>query len=146
MFVIISILIVVLDQLSKLWVKSNMMLFDCITFGNFKFFELYYIQNNGAAYSILQGKQLLLILFTLVVMIGIIVYAIVDRKKISKFEFFSLSLILGGGIGNLIDRVMNGFVVDFINIKVIPVFNVADIAITCGCILFAIAILFPKKK
>ena len=123
-----------------------MNLFDHITFGNQEFVELYYIQNNGAAYSILQGKQTLLILFTIAVMIGIIAYVIAFAKKTTKLEVFSLALILGGGIGNLIDRVMFGYVVDFIDTHIIPVFNVADIGITCGCILFALTILFAKKK
>ncbi len=146
MFTVVALLVIACDQLSKIWVKTNMNLYDHIMLGNQEFVELYYIQNNGAAYSILQGKQTLLILFTLAVMIGIIAYVIAYKSRSSKLEIFSLALILGGGIGNLIDRVMNGFVVDFINTNIIPVFNVADIGITCGCILFILTILFSKKK
>ena len=145
MFAIVAAIVIALDQLSKHWVVNNMFLEEHITF-NCPYFELFYIQNNGAAYSILQGKQTLLIVFTLVVMLGIVAYVIAYRKQVSGLEKFSLALILGGGVGNLIDRVMNGYVVDFINTNLIPVFNVADIAITCGCILFAISILFVKKK
>ena len=145
MFTIVAILAIVADQLSKLWVVKNMMLYDHLEFGT-DLVELYYIQNNGAAYSILQGKQTLLILFTLAVMLGIIAYVIAYKSKASKLEIFSLALILGGGVGNLIDRVMNGYVIDFINTNIIPVFNVADICITCGCILFVLTILFSKKK
>ena len=145
MFTIVAILAIAADQLSKLWVVKNMMLYDHLEFGT-DLVELYYIQNNGAAYSILQGKQTLLILFTLAVMLGIIAYVIAYKSKASKLEIFSLALILGGGVGNLIDRVMNGYVIDFINTNIIPVFNVADICITCGCILFVLTILFSKKK
>ena len=146
MFAIVAVLVIAGDQLSKLWVKTNMNLYDHITFFNQNYVELYYIQNNGAAYSILQGKQTLLILFTLAMMIGIIAYVVAYKKQASKLEIFSLALILGGGIGNLIDRVKYGYVVDFIDTHLIPVFNVADIGITCGCILFALTILFSKKK
>ena len=146
MFVIVSALIIIADQLAKNWVVNNMMLGSHIDWGAGDIFSFHYIQNNGAAYSILQGRQTLLILFTLAVMIGIVAYVIAYRKKTSKFEIFSLALILGGGIGNLIDRVLNGYVVDFIDIHIIPVFNVADIGITVGCILFAIAVLFSKKQ
>ena len=145
MFTIVAIFAIAADQLSKLWVVKNMMLYDHLEFGT-DLIELYYIQNNGAAYSILQGKQTLLILFTLAVMLGIIAYVIAYKSKASKLEIFSLALILGGGVGNLIDRVMNGYVIDFINTNIIPVFNVADICITCGCILFVLTILFSKKK
>ena len=145
LYLILSALIIFIDRISKAWVDNNFILGQSQTIIS-PFVDFTYVQNNGAAYSILQGKQTLLIVFTLLVMIGILAYLIVYRKKISKLEQLSLSLILGGGIGNLIDRIILGYVIDFVNIHIIPVFNVADIGITIGCILFAITILFLDKN
>lgn len=144
MYIFIAAVIVAADQLVKWIVSSSMFLGEKQTIIN-NILDLYYIQNNGAAFSILQGRQSLLIIFTILVMAGFLAYLISFRKKISRLEKFSIALILGGGVGNLIDRVMQGYVVDFIDIHIIPIFNIADIAITCGCILFAIAVLISGK-
>lgn len=107
-----------------------------------------YILNDGAAYGIFAGKQSMLIVLTSVVLFALIVYVFLMRKKMSALEKLSLGLIVGGGVGNLIGRVLNGMVVDFIDIHIIPVFNVADIGITVGCFLLVITVLFiePKSK
>ena len=145
MFSVITIGIIVLDQLTK-WIISNKMLLGTSVPVLGKLVEFSYIHNNGSAFSMFQGKQLFLVIFTVILMIGVGVYLIVYKKSISTTERVALYMILGGGIGNLIDRLMYGYVIDFININIIPVFNVADIAITCGCILFAVTVLFSKKK
>ena len=144
MYILLSVVIIVIDRITKTWIDNNMLLGQSKTICSLLDFT--YVRNDGAAYSILEGKQTLLIVFTLLLMIGIFAYMITYRKQISKLEKLSLSLILGGGIGNLIDRIMMGYVIDFFNIHIIPVFNVADIGITIGCILFAITVLFLDKK
>ncbi len=107
-----------------------------------------YILNDGAAYGMFSGKQGMLIVLTSIVLIGLTAYVLLMRKKISAFEKLSLGLIVGGGVGNLIGRISDGFVVDFIDIHIIPVFNLADIGITVGCFLLVITVLFiePNSK
>ena len=145
MFAVVSVLIVIADRITKIWIDSHMALGETRPlFG--KLAQLCYIHNSGAAFSMLEGKQTLLIGLTAAVMIGIIVYVSVYKKKLPFIERFSLALITGGGFGNLICRVLHGYVIDFIDIHFIPVFNVADIAITIGCVLFCLCVLLPKKK
>jgi len=137
--------VLVIDMLTKHIVSSGMALGSSITVIP-GIFDLTYILNDGAAWGILSGRQALLQLFTAVLMIGILVYAIVKRKSLKTLEMLSLGLILGGGLGNFISRVFSGQVVDFLNIHIIPVFNAADIGITVGCVLLIIAELLPQKK
>ena len=137
-------LVLLLDQISKYLVASSMTLGSSIPVIP-GVFELTYIQNTGAAWGILADKQLLLQIFTALLMAGIIIYAAVCRKKMTKLELLSLGSILGGGLGNFISRVVSGYVVDFFNIQIIPVFNVADIGITVGCALLVIVTLLSAK-
>ena len=147
MFPIVAVIVIALDQLSKLWVKNNLF-YNSVLELRFNLFQFHYIHNDGAAFSSLSGKQTLLIIFTAVLMLIIVVYFFYYRKTISNLEKFSLGLILGGGIGNMIDRILYSYVIDFVELRFMnfPIFNVADIAITCGCILFAITILFSRKE
>jgi signal peptidase II len=96
--------------------------------------------NTGAAFSIMRGQTHLLIGVT----VCAIVFIIAHFKKSSALERFSLSLILAGAVGNLIDRVFLGYVIDFIDFRIWPVFNVADSAITCGAVLLAWSLLKPS--
>lgn len=145
MFIATAVLVIVLDRITKIYIDHHMALGESRPLLG-KLAELTYIHNNGAAFSILQGKQTALIILTLAVMTGIAAYVSHYGKKLSFAERFSLALIFGGGIGNLICRIKSGYVIDFINIHFIPVFNVADIAITVGCVIFCLCVLLPKNK
>jgi len=107
-----------------------------------------YVRNTGAAFGLLSGKKYLLIAITAIIVIAILVYVVKNRKTINKVEKFALALMISGGFCNMYERVINDSVLDYINIHLLPVFNVADIAITCGCILLFIAIIIlePKEK
>lgn len=108
------------------------------------FLHLRYVQNTGAAFGIMQGGNLLLILVTLV----IVGYLIKSWKELSAYGTlvkWGLVLILGGALGNLYDRITLGFVVDFVDLRVWPVFNAADSFITVGGCMLALALLFPVK-
>lgn len=97
----------------------------------------------------LSGKQTLLIAATAVMLLAIIIYMVAKRKKMANMAFLSLILVVSGGVGNLIDRVAQGYVVDFIRFAFwnrFPTFNVADIAITVGVALLVIYILFIDGK
>lgn len=143
MFTLALVIFLALDQFSKYLVDSSMELGQTIPLIK-GVFDLTYVRNDGAAWNILSGKQTLLIVVTGAVMLTIIAYVIVNRKKISLLEKLSLGMIVGGGIGNLIGRASVGYVIDFLNIQIIPVFNVADIGVTVGCILLILTILKSK--
>ena len=111
-------------------------------------FDLTYIINRGAAWGILADKQILLTIFTVVVLAALVFYVVKKHKSISRLEIVSIAMIVGGGIGNLIGRVFDGCVVDFINIRFVSffnIFNIADIGITVGCVLLVISVLFFSK-
>lgn len=105
-----------------------------------------YVRNEGAAFGMLYGKKTLLIIVTSVIIIAILIYVIKTRKTIGKCEKFSLALIVAGGFSNMFERVIDSSVVDYIDTHLLPVFNVADIAVTCGCILLIISIFFLSPK
>lgn len=106
-------------------------------------FSIFLTHNTGAAFSILNNNQIILIL------IAVIILIIIDKKIIpkatTKLETLSISMIIGGALGNLIDRIINNYVIDYLSFNIFgyhfPVFNFADILITIGAILLAIQLL-----
>lgn len=138
----------VLDQLTKAKAE-NVFLDSSVNFLG-GILSLTYVQNRGGAFSILEGKR---IFFIIVSIILILFLCYMIFKSTSNLYRLSFSLIVGGAMGNLFDRVAKGYVVDFIDIKVIPVFNLADFFITCGVLLLIFLMLkeggeelFLKKK
>ncbi len=109
------------------------------------FLHLRYVQNTGAAFGMMQGGNLLLILITL----AILAYLIKSWRELCGYGplvKWGLVFILGGALGNLYDRITLGFVVDFIDLRVWPVFNAADSFITVGGVMLALALLGIGKK
>ena len=153
MFIISMIIIAVLaaaDQIIKLAVVDNVALgevINIIRFGDTKIFSLTHITNTGAAWSMMEGKTWFLIGLPIVVCIAALIYMYKIRKN-SKLEMVSLALIIAGGIGNLIDRIRLHEVVDYIQCDFInfPIFNLADICVVIGGILFFIAFFLEEKK
>ncbi|WAM35045.1 signal peptidase II [Caldicellulosiruptor acetigenus] len=145
---IIIMLTFVLDQLTK--AKAENVFLDSSVNLLGGILSLTYVQNRGGAFSILEGKR---IFFIIVSIILILFLCYMIFKSTSNLYRLSFSLIVGGAMGNLFDRVAKGYVVDFIDIKVIPVFNLADFFITCGVLLLIFLMLkeggeelFLKKK
>lgn len=135
---IVAAVLVGIDQLVKYIVDTNMALhqtFPIIQIGDTHVFNITYERNTGAAFSILEGKQIFLIVLTSVVIIALLWYLLSGRAK-SNVLIWTISLILSGGIGNLIDRLTRGFVVDFFDFKLIgfAVFNIADICAVVGSV------------
>ena len=135
--IIISIILLCIDQISKLLVVNLLTKTDSITIIK-KFFYLTYINNDGAAFSILVGKRIFLILIAVLVIVMLIRY--IKKNNIqNKLELVSISLIIGGSLGNLMDRVVRGYVIDFLDFKLFnynfPIFNLADTFIVIGVIL-----------
>ena len=145
MFVIIVFSIVLLDQLSKYTIQTTCVLNETISIVN-GIFDITYVHNYGAAFSILQNKQTFLIIFTTIAMIAITIYTLKLQKSIPRAEVAAFALIVAGGLGNLINRIMYGYVVDFLNIHILPVFNIADISVCLGSALlvYSVIILEPK--
>jgi signal peptidase II len=98
-------------------------------------FDIVYVENTGAAFGILQGKRAFLIAFMALLLAALLVYIFMRRKSESPVLLAGLSLVVGGGLGNLIDRVRLGYVVDYLEFQPFsfPVFNLADISVCAGC-------------
>ena len=132
-FASLSIFIVLIDQLTKYLMFYNKKLFIN---KDFLLFKLDFVKNYGAAFNILSGSRVFLSLISIIFSI-LLIYLIFKKDTFNKFDLYSYSFILGGTIGNGIDRIYRGFVVDFINLNIInfPVFNIADISINIGFII-----------
>lgn len=147
-YYIIAGILIVLDQITKWIVVKNMELYEQITIVK----DLFYItshRNKGAAWGILEGKMIFFYIITTIVIIGVIFYMQKYARE-SKFLAISLSFILGGAIGNFIDRIFRGEVVDFLDFIIFnydyPIFNVADSSLVVGVILVLIATFLDEKK
>lgn len=134
-------ILIVLDQLVKSYVVQN------IALGEIKSWipnlvSLTYLQNRGAAFSILQDQQLLFAVITLVVVVGAIWY-LHKHMEDSFWMVLGLTLIIAGGLGNFIDRISQGFVVDMFHLDFInfAIFNVADSYLTVGVVVLLLAML-----
>ena len=111
--------------------------------------EFSYLENQGAAFGILQGKRTAFLIFAPAVSIGMFLYGLkLSKKKNMAPLVLCLIFVIAGALGNFIDRLVNRYVVDFIYFSLIdfPVFNVADIYVTCGCILMMLLLLFKYKE
>lgn len=148
---IISVVLIAADQVIKFLVVRSMELYQTIPvikFGNKEIFNLTYVYNEGAAWSVLSGKTVFLLILTGILMAVLIVYLIKSAYK-HKFLAVSLSLIIAGGIGNMIDRMFrSGKVIDYIEAKFItfPIFNFADICVVVGAIMLLTYILFIDRE
>ncbi len=144
-YLILSIFLVLFDIIAKQITVANMTVGQSIPIIE-NVFHLTYVKNTGAAFSILSGERFFLILMPILIIAAILIYIFV-RKPTSKLLMVSFSMIISGGIGNLIDRIKLGYVIDFLDFCFInfPVFNLADIWITVGAILFIALLLFSKE-
>ena len=131
-----ALIIVLTDQLTKFFIRKNFKLNESIPIIK-NIFHLTYITNTGSAFGLFKNFNLFFIIFSIIVII-VILYFIKKVKENEKFIQFAVGLLLGGTIGNLIDRIAYGSVIDFIDFRIWPVFNVADSAVTISVILLII--------
>ena len=131
-FLSLSIFIILVDQFTKYLISYNYKLFIN---KDFLFFRLDFVKNYGAAFNIFSGSRIFLSLISIIFSL-LLIYLIFRKNTFNSIDLYSYSFILGGTIGNGIDRIYKGFVVDFINLNIInfPVFNIADISINIGFI------------
>ncbi len=141
MIAIVSSITLLLDQIIKIIVSTKMTLNTSITIIK-GFFSITYVRNDGAAFSILGGKTLFLILVSLI-SLYLIYYFLIKDKKLKKLEKIIYGLLIGGLLGNLLDRILLGCVIDYLSFNILgyeaPIFNLADTCIvvsTCLLILF----------
>ncbi len=145
--------LIMLDQLSKAFASSNLKNSDSVTVIK-GFFDLTYVENRGAAWGVLSGRISILVIIT-VILIPIFVFCmlriyknkeLLDSSKLKRVSLlhFDLILLLSGAVGNFIDRIIKGYVVDFFQFTFFdfPVFNVADCYITIGAVFFIVIYMF----
>ena len=139
--------IVAADQYTKILTVANIGLYQEVEFIP-GFLGLTYVQNTGAAFSSFEGQQWLFALIFAAFTVAIVYEWKKKSMGFKPFEYWCIAAVYGGGLGNMIDRVRLGYVVDMIETKFMqfPVFNVADCFITCGCILMMISLIFFNKE
>lgn len=140
LFLLSGIFLVALDQLSKFWIVSH------ISLGEVKPFipglvSLTYLQNNGAAFSMLQDQQWFFIVITVLV-VGYAIYYLIKHPQMTFWKQLALLLIISGGLGNFIDRLRLSYVIDMVHLDFIDfaIFNVADAYLTLGVILLVVCL------
>jgi signal peptidase II len=147
-FFAIALVVVVFDQLTKWWIQSNFYLGQSVP--ETGFFRFVYVQNTGAAFSIFYGHVGILTVVSIIGVIVILTYNFVISRRVSYLDTpmnkIALGLILGGTIGNLIDRIWLSYVRDFIAVGIWPIFNVADSATDVGVFIFALSIILAARE
>ena len=140
-FLLISINIIVIDQLTKYWIFNK---YHELVKKDYILFRLEFVKNYGAAFNLFSGNRIFLTFISTIFSV-ILFYLIVRKKSTNILELYSYSFILGGTFANGVDRLLSGFVIDFINLNFInfPVFNIADISINIG---FLLLIYYIFKK
>ncbi len=138
-----ALLLVAADQLSKLWIRSNLAIGESLF--EVGFFRLTYVRNTGAAFGLFQDQTFALTIVSLVAVAVLLLYALFFYPRFpfldDRLGKLALGLVLGGTVGNLIDRIYLGYVTDFIDFSIWPAFNIADSAIVVGVIMLAYSLL-----
>jgi signal peptidase II len=146
MLVLIALVVIALDQLTKRAVQQNLALGEALlVFPPWEFVRIVHWVNTGAAFGIFQGGNAVLIGLTAAITLAILVY----YQTLSENHLFHricLALMVGGSIGNLIDRLTLGYVVDFVAVGRFPVFNLADSCVTVSVILLLISMVIEERK
>lgn len=148
-FFVISLFVIILDYITKKLIVNNLDLGEQISvIGNF--FLITSHRNRGAAFGILQDQRIFFIIITIAILAGIVWYFNSVRKSARAILLIGLTLVFGGAIGNFVDRVRFGEVVDFVQLNfgtyTFPIFNVADSAIVIGVILIILDTLIEIRK
>ena len=136
----IAAIVIILDQFTKYLVRANMQPGDRIpVIGDW--LSIYYVQNTGTAFSMFRDNQFVTVFLTSVLIILCIVFIVKESRDGQRVIPVLFTFVAAGGISNIIDRLSLGYVTDMISCGSFAVFNVADIGVTCGCILTMIALL-----
>jgi signal peptidase II len=140
--------LVVIDQLTKFWIRTHLAIGQ--SWPETGFFRFTYAQNTGAAFSIFYGKVEILTVVSIIGFIFLLAFIFIIHRHFLFLNTFvnklSLGILLAGTAGNLIDRLILRHVTDFIDVGPWPVFNVADMSIVLGVVLFALSLLFTNYE
>ena len=142
-FFSLSLFIILIDQITKYLIFSNYKLF---LNKDFLLFRIDFVKNYGAAFNIFSGNRIFLSCISIIFSI-LLIYIIFRKNTNNSIDLYSYGFILGGTIGNGIDRLFKGFVIDFINLNIVnfPVFNIADMSINIGFLLLFYRIIKYKE-
>ena len=144
---IISFICIIIDQIIKFIINNNINLYDQNTIID-NFFYLTNVWNYGAAWSILTGSRIMRCIVTFLIMIGLY-YFFIRKEKLKKYEKVIYGFLYGGIIGNLIDRIFRGYVIDYLEFYIFgysfPVFNLADILIVISMFFIIISVIKGDK-
>ena len=150
-FVCVVLLVIIADQLSKIWIRASLDVGQA--FSDVGFFRVLHVQNTGAAFGIFQGHSQTLLIVISIGVVVLIAFVFLLRSRWASFDSMRLrvaiGLVVGGMIGNLIDRGRQGYVTDFLDFRVWPVFNIADASAVFGAIIIAFCIITlaqPAKR
>ncbi len=140
MIVLVTLLVLLIDILSKIVVTHHLYVNESIKIIN-NFLNITYVKNTGAAWSIFADKAFVVLVLSAIIIMAIVTYIYKNKPKMSC-EKIAYALILGGAIGNFIDRIFYGYVIDFIDVSIFgydyPIFNLADCFIVVGVIMLVI--------
>ena len=140
MITILTIIIFGMDILSKIIVKKYISFGESVEVIN-KFLYMTHVRNTGAAWSIFDNNRYFVLIISAIIILGLIIY-IIKNKPDKNIEKVAYGFILGGAFGNFVNRCINGYVTDFIDVKIFnydyPIFNLADAFIVIGVVLFII--------
>lgn len=143
---VIAVLAIIADQITKYIVVENIDFKGTVPFIP-GFMSFYHTRNTGAAFSMFSDQRWVFMVFSFISM-GLIIFILIKEYKRHKLLNIALSMVLGGGIGNMIDRIRFGYVVDFFKTEFMDfaVFNVADCFITVGAVLLGVYVIFFEPK
>lgn len=140
----VGLLLAAADQVIKYFISVNLKPIGSVTLIN-NILDFTYVENRGVAFGMFSGMRWIFIVLTALLIFAIIIYMFIKKPK-SKLFYVCVALIVGGGIGNLIDRIFYGYVIDYISLSFFePVCNFADYCITIGTVLLVIYVLFFSK-
>jgi signal peptidase II len=146
-FLLIGLLVLVTDQLSKAWIRASLL--EGQSLFKLGFFRITYVHNTGAAFGLFQDQSFVLTIVAIIAIVIVLVCGLFISRSFpwleGKLSKSALGLLLGGTVGNLIDRLRLGYVTDFIDFSYWPAFNLADASVTVGVILFAYSLLRSAK-
>ena len=139
--------IIITDRITKIFFSKLLSLGETLPIIR-NIFHMTLVHNTGIAFGLFKDQGIVFIIIPIIAVILLIfnIFYYRNNKELSRIYLFGFSLILGGAIGNLIDRIAFGYVIDFIDIRIWPVFNIADSAITVGAVIIAIKCILLSTK
>lgn len=145
-YIVIGIVVFLLDIMSKLVVELHLKPIGSLPIWD-RVFHLTYVENQGIAFGMFSGQRLTFIVITIAIL-GLLAYVFAKTKVRSEWMRWGMALVYGGAVGNLMERLAKGYVVDFLDIRLIqfPVFNIADIAVCVGAVCLMIHFFTEKEE